>query len=277
VHRAAIAQNVTSALATKMGVAPTAGAFAAVALDALLDAQQAVIAEIASTPDPERWGELVSNLLVFEPVIDGEILPAAPLDGIRRSGGATADLLIGTNADENRLFLVPTGVADLVDDGLLVLRAGMYGLPGSAVAQYKAARPGQSPGEVLSAISTDWFFRIPALRVAEARQGAQGRTWVYEFAWPTPEYAGRLGSCHALEIPFVFHNLGVGGLMPESTDELEGLADTMHGAWVRFATDGDPGWPVYDTARRATLRFDLTSGVVEDPGGSERELWTGIR
>jgi hypothetical protein len=28
-------------------------------------------------------------------------------------------------------------------------------------------------------------------------------------------------------------------------------------------TSGDPGWPKYDLQRRATMRFDTTSGVVE--------------
>ena len=196
---AATAAKVTAAVAGRLAVAATADAFGAVTTEALLDAQQAVITEIGSNPDPQQWGELVVNLLAFEPVIDGEILTSVPLEGIRHSAGATVDLLIGTNLDENRLFLVPSGVIDMIDDGLLVLGAGMFGLPGEGVERYRAAREGQSPGEVLVAVSTDWFFRIPALRVAEARQGAQGRTWMYEFAWPSPEFDGRLGACHALE------------------------------------------------------------------------------
>ena len=48
-------------------------------------------------------------------------------------------------------------------------------------------------------------------------------------------------------------------------------------AWVRFARDGDPGWPRYDLEHRATMRFDLTPSVVEDPYARERELWAGVR
>ena len=40
----------------------------------------------------------------------------------------------------------------------------------------------------------------------------------------------------------------------------------MHAAWVAFATTGDPGWPAYELDRRATMRFDLSPVVVEDPG-----------
>ncbi len=55
------------------------------------------------------------------------------------------------------------------------------------------------------------------------------------------------------------------------------LADTMHSAWVSFATTGDPGWPRYDLSRRATMRFNTTSHVIDDPRAWERALWEGVR
>ena len=45
----------------------------------------------------------------------------------------------------------------------------------------------------------------------------------------------------------------------------------MHAAWLAFAATGDPGWPKYDLGRRATMRFDADSRVVEDP----RSMGTG--
>jgi len=38
------------------------------------------------------------------------------------------------------------------------------------------------------------------------------------------------------------------------------LADTMHAAWVAFATTGDCGWPKHDLSRRATMRFERPYG-----------------
>jgi carboxylesterase type B len=35
--------------------------------------------------------------------------------------------------------------------------------------------------------------------------------------------------------------------------------------------------PKYDRGRRATMRFDTISAVVEDPRSMERELWTGVQ
>ncbi len=47
----------------------------------------------------------------------------------------------------------------------------------------------------------------------------------------------------------------------------------MHRAWVDFATSGDPGWPAYDTGRRATLRFDTVSRLIDDPMEGPRSIW----
>jgi carboxylesterase type B len=57
----------------------------------------------------------------------------------------------------------------------------------------------------------------------------------------------------------------------------QGLADAMHGAWVAFAKNGDPGWPAYDSERRMTMCFDLRSGAVSAPLRAERVLWDGVR
>jgi len=71
---------------------------------------------------------------------------------------------------------------------------------------------------------------------------------------------------HALRAPSAEVFLGDGA-------EREAIADAIHGAWVRFATTGDPGWPRYDLERRPTMRFDVTSEVVPDLDGELRRIW----
>ncbi|MEU5272454.1 hypothetical protein [Streptomyces hygroscopicus] len=73
------------------------------------------------------------------------------------------------------------------------LRAGTaaYGLePDQALPVYRAARPGATPGDLLAAVATDWFYRIPAIRLAESVPGSH----LYEFAWRSPRFGARLGS-----------------------------------------------------------------------------------
>ena len=188
------------------------------------------------------------------------------------------------------MFPVLGGFIDQVTDDALTGPVSVYGswsmaafgLPAeTALPAYRAAHPDGSAGDVLAAVLTDWWVRVPAIRLADAHAPSAAGTFMYEFAWRSPAFEGRLGACHALEIPFVFDTLDLGtkqmmgGALGQEPPQK--LADTMHAAWVRFARDGDPGWPRYDLAHRATMRFDLTPQVVEDPYARERELWAGVR
>jgi para-nitrobenzyl esterase len=148
-----------------------------------------------------------------------------------------------------------------------------------ALSVYRTSRPQATPGDLLGALITDWFFRIPAIRLAEAHLRNGGSPYVYEFAWRSRLFNGRFGAAHAMEIGFVFDNLGREGAMTLAGNEPpQPLADAMHHAWVSFATSGAPGWSAYDARERTVMRFAETGGtVVMDPAARERQLWDGIR
>jgi para-nitrobenzyl esterase len=259
-------------LAAQLRVEASRKAIAAVPVQQLLDAQNALIADMQASQDSVRWGEIAANLMVFEPVVDGEILPALPLDGLRSGAGRDVEVMIGTNTDEQRFFMVPTGAMNYIDETALRAAAAAFGLGEAALRVYHANRPGASAGDLLAAISGDWFFRIPAVRVAEAR--IQSFTWLYEFAWSTP----LLGACHYADVAFAFDTLqseGAGRLL--GFEPPQSLADSMHGAWVAFIRTGDPGWGRYTTQERATMVFNTSSAVTQDPRGDERRLWGGLR
>ncbi|MGY1792410.1 carboxylesterase/lipase family protein [Geodermatophilus sp. SYSU D00525] len=286
---AAEAARVGARLAAVLGVPATREAVARVPVDRLLEAQAQVDAEVLADPDPARWGtEVATSTMPFHPVVDGDVLPAPPIDRIAAGAGGDVDVLVGTNADDWRFGPVLGGFVDQVTAEVLVAPAeaggswsiAAYGLdPESALRHYRAADPARRPGDVLAAVMTDWWVRVPALRLADAHAPAPGATYAYEFAWPSPILGGRLGACHALEIPFVFDTLGepqmMGGALGDAPPQE--LADTVHGAWVRFAADGDPGWPRYDLDRRAVMRLDVEPAVVDDPYAAERALWAGVR
>ncbi len=272
------ASTVAAALAERLGVPLTREAFAAVEPARLVAAQQALSQQIALAPDPARWAEITLNLMAFEPVIDGDVLPVLPVRAVQAGAGAEVDLLVGTNSDEHTLFLVPNGFVDFIDDNVLGRVLAGYGLPAEALAAYRSDLPTASPGELLIAVASDWFFRMPALRLAEARNGAPGSTHVYEFAWPSPQFGGRLGACHALEIAFVFDTLRAPGGQPLQGDAApQELADVVHRAWVDFVTTGDPGWPAYDLATRPVQVFGTLTSVVPDPRSAQRQVWEGVR
>lgn len=274
------AKMVGGYLADKLGVPATLEGITAAPVDKLLQAQVQLSGEAFANPDPVRWGEVAANLMPFEPVVDGKTVPARPIDAIVTGATQGLDILIGANSEEERLFLVTTGAIDYFTEDTLRGTVAAYGLDvDRTIATYREIRPNATPGELMEAIVTDWFFRIPAVRLAEAHVNQGGNAFMYDFAWRSPQFNGRLGACHALEIGFVFDTLDktadngpLAGPNPP-----QNLADTMHAAWVAFAKTGNPGWPQYDLAGRATMRFDETSEVVNDPRGAERALWEGRR
>jgi para-nitrobenzyl esterase len=286
---ASAALRIGRCLADQLGIPPTREAMAAVPPDRLVAASAQLKAEMLAHPDPGRWGlEVVASALPWQPVIDGAVLPGHPIERIMGGAGAGVDLMVGTNVDDWRLFVVANGSMERVTDEVLagpVIDHGFecaaaYGVSEATLAGYRAANPGARPGELLAAIETDWWCRIPALRLADAHASSRSATYMYEFGWPSPAFGGAVGACHALEIPFVFDTLDLGSAQMQGSllgnDPPHELAEIMHAAWVGFARLGDPGWPRYELERRATMRFDTVSRVIDDPRSVERTLWAGI-
>jgi para-nitrobenzyl esterase len=261
-------------LAESLGVAPTREAFREMPVERLVRAASAIAGEVQTAHDPATWGSLA-----FAPVVDGDTLPEHPLGALRRGAGGGVRLLAGSNRDDARIGLVPTGMIELVDQPAVTAVAGAFGAPDGTVELYRAARPGASSGDLLAAVLTDCLIRVPVIRVTEARlEAGEADTWIYRFDHESPSFAGRLGAAHGVEIPYVFDLLG-----DESSHALIGdappqvVADAAHGAWVRFAADGDPGWPRYSTAGRSTALIDEGITVADDPDGAEREVWASRR
>ncbi len=266
------ARRVSEAVAATLGVPATVDALGEVDPAALLAAQTSVGIEVATDPDPARWGASVVRgglgVMSHFPTVDGDVVPEVPLARVAAGSAAGIPLLTGTTTEEYRLFTVPTGVAAAVTAETLPVALARRGWDPVLAQRYAAHRPGASPGDVLTAMLTDAAFRAPTVALAQAQHATGADVFVYELAWATP--VGGLGACHALDLAFVFDNLGVRGeaqlMGPEPP---QSLGDAMHAAWVAFATDGDPGWPRYTPEERAVMVFDETSSLVHDPRPDE--------
>ncbi|SFO51918.1 carboxylesterase/lipase family protein [Amycolatopsis rubida] len=193
------AQRVTAAAAAALGVEPAAAAFAEIPDERFLEILPALAGldlRTATAADP------LAGLSPFSLV-----LPVQPADSL--VGGL--DLLIGTNTEEGRLYLVPQGKPD---------------------------RTAGQLGEVLFGAGTARMVRAHA---------ETGRTYVYSFGYRSTALDGRLGAAHTVELPFVFDladepwlHGDTGLLGPDAAPA--GLAEEVHGAWVAFARTGEPGW-----------------------------------
>ncbi|WP_160664296.1 carboxylesterase family protein [Pseudarthrobacter sp. ATCC 49987] len=183
-------------LAGKLGVPATRDAIAGAGVPRLLAAQTELKDELLSDPDPDRWGEaVVASAMPWQPVIDGDIIPGPPIERIAGGAGGQVDVIAGTNIEDWRLWLVASGAIARIADEILTgpVRAygyqalAAYGLPAErALSAYREHYPTAAPGELLASVQSDWWMRVPAIRLAEAptAAGAAAGTYMYEFAWP---------------------------------------------------------------------------------------------
>jgi para-nitrobenzyl esterase len=288
VQTAESATRIAAELGRRLDVEPTAAGFATVPIDDFIAAQLQLGMEV-STTDRLAWGDVGLDGMPFEPVIDGDLVPRRPIEALQAAAGedAVADdapgapaipVLIGTNAEEYRFWLGPLGIIQHVTAETLPFAGDAYRLPAESAEAYADAA---TPGDGLEALISDWFFRVPAIRVAEARWDGPAPTHVYEFRWRSPQLDGELGAAHAVEIAFAFDTTEVeSGWGMIGPDAPKALAEEMHAAWVAFARDGDPGWPAYEPDRRAVRIFGGTAGagaVEDDPNGARRAVWDGLR
>ncbi|CAM5571900.1 carboxylesterase/lipase family protein [Streptomyces viridochromogenes] len=251
-------------MATRLKIPATAAAFAEVDRELLLRIQ----GEVGRLSSPVLGGP------AFGIVVDGDLVPRDPLEALTEGGAAAGvELMMGWTRDEYRLWLVPGGLLERVDRlGTVALAGAMARCHvGADVPRgYRALHPEAGAAEIVGQMVTDHLLRVPLHRLADARPGS---SYVYEFAWPS-NLPG-LGSCHALELGFVFGT----GDSPESR-KLAGegapqeLADEMHGAWVRFATDGDPGWRPWDPTHPVRIFGDGETRTDLGPRDAEVALWT---
>ncbi len=250
-------------------------------LEALLAASPERLLEVQQAVSLRR--PTAATGLPFGPVVDGTVLPLPPLEAVRGGSAAGVPLITGTNRDEWHLFGL--GLGPVKDEETLLRRLGrMVPDAGALLAAYREDRPGAGPDELFSAVMTDRLFRIPAIRLAEAQAGHQpDHTFLYLFEVPSTAFDGRLGSCHALEIPFVFDNLTKKGVeLLTGPEPPQSVADAMHGAWTAFARTGSPhheglpAWPPYDPGDRATLHFGVPLHLERDPSAGEREAWADL-
>ncbi len=246
-----VMQRLVKKLAKILKITPDAAGFGSVAYDRLIDAVEAVSAPTARIDLRDEAGhEPVFGISRFVPVHGDDVLPQRPLDALANGAGAEVDLLIGTNAEEMNLYLVPTGVRDKI--GRLLATYVLHKSQPRArqvLKAYGIGTKGKKPGQALTDAMNDLVFRWPARRFAEAHTG---RTHMYEFDWRSPMFGGELGASHGMELPFVFDTLacatGEQGLCGPNPPQ--DLAERMHALWIRFATDGRLPWVEFDAETR---------------------------
>jgi para-nitrobenzyl esterase len=225
--------------------------------------------------------------MFFAPVVGGASLPEWPLRAIAAGCARDVAVVIGTTADEMRLFQLVPGFGAMPESALPAFVAAK--LAGPREARRSAAEKlvaAYADGSVLDrffALETDASLFVPSARLAESHARAGGAAWMYRFDRRSPLRGGALGACHALDVPFALGTFASTPALRAFAGADAGAARVAHAmmdAWSAFARSGDPahaelacGWPRYDAAARATLVLDDPCRVVLAPNEANRARW----
>lgn len=243
------------------GVPDRAG-LAALSVEDILAAQSTVIRM------PNR------NYDMFSPAAGGSALPT---DILGAAAANPVPLVIGTTRDESRLFtMFDPQYANCDTEGWRNFLSGYFADRTDEVqGVFEEHRIGSTPAQLIAAVQTEYTFRRPAISLAEQRSLNGLPTWMYWFTWSSSAFDGLLGSCHALDIPFVFDNLSAPGIDTLLGDHpgKQAVATRFADEIAEFAAKGHGAWPMYDVVSRSTLRIDDECVVVEDPESALRRLF----
>ncbi|MET9653793.1 carboxylesterase family protein [Streptomyces sp. NPDC006460] len=257
-----VARAASRLFTARTGVPATAEALRELGSEELLDLQDRL-----GAPGPDREG--LPPMLSLAPFADGELIPEAVLDALTAGeAGADVPLMLGFTAHE---FNAVPGPGP--DGPPLPVLLGGLGLAPDRAAAFADSYADVDPDRLFGQALTDATFRAPSLAVADARAARERPTWLYEFTWESPVDGTAF---HCLDLPFAFDLLDAEGVTAAAgVHPPQALADAVHGAWVSFVRDLDPGadWPRYTAADRATMVWDVEPHVAHDPLHRVRALW----
>jgi para-nitrobenzyl esterase len=204
------------------------------------------------------------------PVIDGWVLPRAPMAVFNAGDQAPVALMIGTTAREFGADAPPDAIRGWIQGvmgGLSPRTLEVYGLSGNGSG---------TNDPVYGRVGDQWFadlaFRCPATLQATWHAAAHHPTYQYEFRRIIPGHESE-GSAHSFDLPYVFGFYPKdGNLAGAYTDVDRRIADSMQRYWVSFATTGDPNvaslppWPAFAPSQ-SFMRFMEDGRVLAATGG----------
>jgi len=294
------ASRVTECFLDELGVRDI-GALERVAVSEIVAAQQRTTV---------RMG-IRTGTLPWQPCVDGDLIPEQPLVAVAAGRGARVPLVVGTNRDEWKLFMLGDAAGRRLDEAALQARleqilpsdearsdtpdasgsnagkAGNQAVALRAIHAYQGAGAGrghETPTDTWIEIQSDRIFHHPAHRLAGLHSLHVAETYAYRFDWTPPLVGGAVGACHGIDIPFVFGTYGEPLLRPlfGLGRRVGRLSQQMMNTWCAFARSGDPNhgglpeWPRYDLDERSTLAIGREPAVEPNPFGAALEFWSEV-
>ncbi len=199
----------------------------------------------------------------YFPTCDGKYLPEHPFRALKDGAARGIKFLTGNTADEYRYWLLyydeflehlPEFYAKLtpvVYEGEFTNQAEIY-----RAWQENHAEPDGNENFLEFANQLDW--RVGQELAAEY-QSTFGDVYFYLFSQKSP--VEKLGSCHSIDLPFVFNNPSE-GIEPKPAQK---FVKQVQATWTSFAATGNPNndlipaWEQYTSDNRQTMEINSAS------------------
>jgi para-nitrobenzyl esterase len=213
------------------------------------------------------------------PVFGDDYLPLDPVETMRRGKSHPVPLIVGTNAEEGRLF---TRFLPLLPTTEPMIEALLAETDPAARARITGAYPDYPERSACMRLGGDFAFSLAAWEIAEAH-GSHAPVYLYRY-----DYAPRmlrwsgLGATHGTELLAVFgiYRTKFGALLSVAADRRSALrvSSEVQRRWRSFSRTGVPGdsWPTYAVRDRAVMVFDCKSHLEFDPHPERRKAWEGF-
>jgi para-nitrobenzyl esterase len=201
----------------------------------------------------------------------GALLPHRAVPAIASGNTRGKRLLIGTNRDENALYLGNRAAEPITQRRLGNSTVAQFD---QVLTTYRKLYPSMSAAEINIRALTAEEYWVPSIRVAQAHAKGGGSTWFYRLDETAASGPHRGQSYHSYDLGFVWETLSA-----DEPSAAHALEKQMHDAWVAFIKDdapaaaGLPTWPQWNPQQRATMILNSTSTVEQQPFESELRLW----
>jgi para-nitrobenzyl esterase len=213
------------------------------------------------------------------PTHGDDYLPLDPFDAMRKGLAHKVPLIVGTNAEEGRLF---TRFMKLLPTSERSIEKVLAHTPTEVRERILAAYPLYPDPKACIDFGGDMIFGTAAWQIAEAHAKlAPTYLYRYDFAPRTLHWAG-LGATHATELLAVFgiYRSRVGAVLTAGVDQKAAVkvSHQVQNRWQQFSRTGVPGddWPVYNHRDRPVLVFDRHTHVEYDPHPERRRAWANF-
>ncbi len=248
---------------------------------------QAILAAAGSAAAKQTGGPRFPGMgggagFSFNPIVDGIAITRDPFTPDAPASSADIPLLLGYTRDELTLFMAAQPWFGTMTEDQLKQFSGFNPKAPALIEAWRKIRPDFSPTYLFTAMASSTFAMGGSITLAD-RKVALGKApvFMWQMEWETPVANGLFKSPHTMEIPFMLNSWRrvpqfVGPAKPAAN-----MAKQIAGAWVAFARTGQPDgpttphWPAYDSTTRATMVFNNTSKVVNDPYPEVRKILQG--